>query len=104
MVGTVYAPRRPPFPVSSWQQVHVPEDLMSLGDLSGCATVKVRLDENAAETIFQGLVRRGATTCPQWKEAFRESDGLTVEFTHMVTTGRSLRGVIGEQVQGRIVD
>ena len=80
------------------------EDLISLGDLSGCATVTVRLDETAAETIFRGLVRRGATTSPHWKEAFRESDGLTLEFTHMLTRGRRLREVIGEQVRRRIVE
>ncbi|MDE0375985.1 MAG: hypothetical protein OXK16_08500 [bacterium] len=80
------------------------EDLMSLGDLSGCATVTVRLDETAAETIFKGLVRRGATTSPHWKEAYRDSEGLTLEFTHMLTRGRRLREVIGEQVRWRIAE
>ncbi|WP_420613123.1 hypothetical protein [Candidatus Spongiisocius sp.] len=74
------------------------EELTTLGDLSGCATVSVRLDEVAAETIFAGLVRRGATTIPHWVEAFNESGGLTLEFTHMLTRGQRLRDVINEQV------
>ena len=63
---------------------------MALGDLSGCATIAVQLDEAAAEAIYNGLVRRGTTTAPHWAEAFEKSDGLTLEFTHMLTSGRRL--------------
>jgi hypothetical protein len=78
------------------------EDLMTLGDLSGCATVTVRLDEKAAEVIHSGLVRRGATNVPHWREALTSSDGLTLEFTHLLMRGRRLSELIGEQVRRRI--
>lgn len=78
------------------------EDLMTLGDLSGSATITVRLDEAAAEAIFNGLSRRGATTAPHWAEAFAKSKGLTLEFTHMLTSGRRLQDVIDEQIRRRV--
>jgi hypothetical protein len=78
------------------------EDLMALGDLSGCATVGVDLDESAAEVIFEGLARRGATTTPHWREAFEKSRGLTMEFAHLLTRGRRLDDVISEQIRVRV--
>ncbi len=80
------------------------EDLITLGDLSDCVRIPIRLDETAAETIFRGLERRGATTVAHWAEAFANSDGLTLEFTHMLTRGRRLHDVISEQVRRRIAD
>jgi hypothetical protein len=78
------------------------EDLMALGDLSECATIGVQLDEAAAATIFEGLVRRGVTTAPHWREAFETAEGLTMEFTHLLTRGRRLDQVVGEQIRVRI--
>ncbi|MXY10001.1 MAG: hypothetical protein F4Z00_11020 [Acidimicrobiaceae bacterium] len=78
------------------------EDLTVLGGLAECATVAVRLDEQAAETIYGGLKRRGATTAPHWREAFEQADGLTLEFTHLLTRGQRLGEVIGDQVNARI--
>lgn len=80
------------------------EDLITLGDLSGCATVTLSLDETTAETIFRGLERRGATQVAHWAEAFTKSNGLTLEFTHMLTRGRRLREVLDEQVRRRIIE
>ncbi|MXY73948.1 MAG: hypothetical protein F4Y83_03310 [Acidimicrobiia bacterium] len=78
------------------------EDLFILGDLTGCATVKVQLDETAAEAIFKGLKRRGATTAVHWAEALASSKGLTLEFTHLLTRGQRLSELIGEQVRRRV--
>ena len=78
------------------------EDLATLGGLAECATVAVCLDEHAAETIHSGLVRRGATEVAHWREAFEQSDGLTLEFAHLLTRGRRLRDVIKDQISRRV--
>ena len=78
------------------------EDLFTLGDLADCTTVGVSLDEDAAATIHAGLVRRGATTVPHWREAFEQSRGLTLEFTHLLTKGTRLNDVLADQVADRI--
>ena len=80
------------------------EDLASLGGLADCATVTVRLDEQAAETVHSGLFRRGATEVAHWREAFEQSGGLTLEFVHLLTRGRHLRDVIDDQVTRRVVE
>ena len=80
------------------------EDLAALGGLAECATVAVRLDEHAAETIHSGLVRRGATEVAHWREAFEQSNGLTLEFAHLLTRGRRLRDVIDDQISRRVAE
>ena len=78
------------------------EDLFTLGDLADCTTVTVSLDEKAAAAIHAGLSRRGATTVPYWREAFEQSHGLTLEFTHMLTQGRRLTDVLADQIADRV--
>lgn len=80
------------------------EDLISLGDLSGCTTIAVALDEAAAEAIFNGLRNRDATDSPHWKEAFDQARGLTLEFTHMLTRGQRLGSVVTEQIRRRVAE
>lgn len=80
------------------------EDIFILGDLTGCATVKVQLDETAAATIFDGLKRRGATTAAHWAEALASSKGLTLEFTHLLIRGQRLDELVGEQVRRRLAE
>lgn len=78
------------------------EDLFSLGTLADCSTVRVSLDETAAETIHAGLIRRGATKIPHWREAFEKSDGLTLEYTHLLTQGTRLNDIVVDQIADRI--
>ncbi len=80
------------------------EDLTVLGSLTECATIAVQLDQHSAETIYRGLVRRGATSEAHWQEAFERSDGLTLEFTHLLTRGQRLRDVIEDQVRRRVIE
>lgn len=78
------------------------EDLVQLGPLAGVETLDVVLDEVSAEAIFAGLRRRGSTKAPHWREALQNSHGLTLEFTYLLTHGKRLREVIGDQVDDRV--
>ena len=80
------------------------EDLPTLGDLADCRTVGVSLDEDAAEAIHAGLTRRGATSVPHWREAFEQSRGLTLEFTHLLTQGTRLYDILADQVAKRVIE
>ena len=80
------------------------EDLPTLGDLADCRSVGVSLDEDAAEAIHAGLTRRGATSVPHWREAFEQSRGLTLEFTHLLTQGTRLYDILADQVAKRVVE
>ena len=78
------------------------EDLITIPALADCAQVDVRLNETTAAAIFEGLSRRGTTEFSDWREAYEQCDGLTLEFTHLLTRGERLAAVIGDQVDQRI--
>ena len=78
------------------------EDIMALGDLAECATVEVQLDQPTAESIYEGLASQGKTDLAHWLEAYEASEGLTLEYTHILTKGRRLGDVIGDQITRRV--
>ncbi len=77
---------------------------MPLETFGRCVVVRPRLDEDLAARIHNGLLDRSGTTEPHWREAYSQSDGLTLEFTHLLTQSRRLRDVIGDQVRDRVRD
>jgi hypothetical protein len=78
------------------------EDLYSVQSLSAAAQVDVVLDEPTARRIFEHLSGAGRTSATYWLEAFRAADGLTMEYTFLLTQGRRLSDVIRDQVARRI--
>lgn len=77
------------------------EDLFALRTLPACRLVHVALDEELAARIYRGLVRDEATKAPHWRAVYEKSAGLTLEFAHLLTRGRRLADVVGEQVRAR---
>ena len=63
--------------------------------------VQLRLDQVLAARIHGELARREATSAAHWLEAYEQSDGLTLEYTHLLTRGQRLRDVLAEQVRAR---
>jgi hypothetical protein len=62
------------------------------------------MDEDLAARIHAAVVADGLTGQPHWREAYERCDGLTLEFTHLLSRGRRLRDVVGEQVLARVRD
>lgn len=80
------------------------EDLQPLRSLPDCVLIEPQLDEKTAEQIYSALASSGATSAAHWRAAYREAKGLTLEYTHRLTSGRRLADVLGEQVRRRIDD
>ena len=80
------------------------EDLPPLRTLPNCMVVEVALNEAVAQEIHAKLFGTGATTVPHWRAAFEQANGLTLEYTHLLTRGRRLSAVVTEQVQRRIAE
>jgi hypothetical protein len=78
------------------------EDLFPLATLADCAVVQLRLDQVLAARIHGELAGRGVTSAAHWVEAYEQSDGLTLEYTHLLTRGQRLRDVVAEQVRARV--
>lgn len=80
------------------------EDVPSLATGSEVVHVRPQLDETVAARIHAELRDREVTATAHWREAFEAAGGLTLEFTHLLTRGRRLRDVVGQQVADRIRD
>ncbi|MGW5170034.1 hypothetical protein ACWEQ1_21825 [Streptomyces nodosus] len=80
------------------------EDLLPLRSRADCTQITVTLDEDVAQQIHAGLSASGATKAAHWREAYEAADGLTLEFTHLLTRGRRLSDVLSEQVDRRVVE
>lgn len=78
------------------------EDLMSLETLPSCTTVAVTLDEEVAAEIHKGLLDDGRTDVVHWRGAYEQAQGLTLEYTYLLTRGRRLADVVAEQVRSRV--
>ena len=63
--------------------------------------VPVRLDGNLAESVWQELSMRNQTSWSHWREPFEQSDGLMLEYVHILTRGKRLDDVISDQVRLR---
>lgn len=77
------------------------EDLDLLVEAAESLVVRPQLDEQLAQAIWTHLVEDGATTSASWIEALDQSDGLTLEFVHYLTTGVRLPETIAKQVKQR---
>ena len=68
----------------------------------GVVQVRPALDEHLAERIWQELRDSGETTWPEWREPFEASDGLLLEYGHLLTAGTRLGATIATQVDRRV--
>jgi len=78
------------------------EDTLPLETFGQCVVVRPRLDEDLAARIHTALVDSGVSEQPHWREAYERCDGLTLEFAHLLSRGRRLRDVVGDQVLARV--
>lgn len=78
------------------------EDIAVLGDLAESSVISVSLDERGAEAIYEGLKARNVCHLDHWREAYLNARGLTMEYTHLLTSGRRLAEVIADQVSVRV--
>jgi hypothetical protein len=77
------------------------EELLPLRTLPRGVLIPVGLDEEVAERIYYGLQQQSATTLPHWRDAYDKADGLTLEYTHLLTRGRRLSEVVNDQIRAR---
>lgn len=78
------------------------EDLFLLRSTSTSSILRPELDQILAERIWSALQQEGKAKLPHWKEAFEKSNGLLLEFVHLVTQGQRLEETVGEQIRRRI--
>jgi len=77
------------------------EDVALVTDQSDTEFIGVTLDEALAESVWRKLRTQRQTRWEHWREPFEQSEGLMLEYMHVLTQGRRLQAVIDEQVQQR---
>ncbi|MEP2761227.1 MAG: hypothetical protein ABJP66_19395, partial [Hyphomicrobiales bacterium] len=74
------------------------EDRRLIANQSDTAFSEIGLGESLAEGIWTKLTEEGKTHWAHWREPFELSEGLLLEYVHLLTRGRRLEAVIAEQV------
>ena len=77
------------------------EDVDFIADQSDTELISVSLDEILAESVWEKLSAANQTNWAHWREPFEQSEGLMLEYVHLLTQGKRLAAVIGEQVRQR---
>lgn len=77
------------------------EDIYLVANQSDTEFVHVSLDEGLAESVWKKLAIDSQTTWSHWREPFELSEGLMLEYVHILTQGGRLAAVIGDQVRQR---
>ena len=77
------------------------EDVNLVANQSDTVFIPVILDENLARTVWEKLSAGSHTNWTHWREPFEQSEGLMLEYVHLLTHGKRLAAVIGEQIRQR---
>ena len=77
------------------------EDVDLVADQSDTDLISVSLNEILAESVWGKLSAANQTNWAHWREPFEQSEGLMLEYVHLLTQGKRLAAVIGEQVRQR---
>ena len=78
------------------------EDVVLIANQSDTELIPISLDEKLAETVWYRLYEEKQTSWEHWREPFEQSEGLMLEYVHVLTQGRRLAAVIDEQIRQRL--
>jgi DNA-binding transcriptional ArsR family regulator len=80
------------------------EDLGLVGTIGKAEIVLPTLEETLAERIHSEFLREAKTGWEHWREPFEKSEGLLLEYTHILTRGARLSETIRGQIDQRLRD
>lgn len=78
------------------------EDLFVVRSAPAAAQVRPLLEHELAERIWHELQASGETAWPEWREPYEQSEGLLLEYGHLLTEGTRLDETIAAQVEQRV--
>ena len=69
------------------------EDVYLIANQSDTAFVQIALDEALAQSVWERLSQQHLTSWTHWREPFEQSEGLMLEYVHLLTQGQRLAAV-----------
>ena len=80
------------------------EDVSLIEERGRAAEVRAEPDNELARRLWEELRDRGKTEWPGWREPWNASNGLLLEYVHVLTEGRRMEDVLRDQVAARVLD
>ena len=77
------------------------EDVNLVANQSDTEFVPASLDPDLARIVWEKLTAANQTAWSHWREPFEQSEGLMLEYVHLLTQGRRLSAVIRDQIRLR---
>ena len=77
------------------------EDVSLIANQADTGFVSIQLDDELAQAVWEKLSAVNQTKWTHWREPFEQSQGLMLEYIHLLTQGRRLATVIEDQVRQR---
>ena len=77
------------------------EDVNLIANQSDTVFIPIALDDTLAQSVWQELFDRNLTSWCHWREPFEQSEGLMLEYVHILTQGQRLATVIADQMRLR---
>ncbi len=80
------------------------EDVTLIAERARAAEVRADPDDELAERLWRELSEAGKTSWAGWREPWKLSDGLLLEYVHILTRGQRMRELLADQVAARVSD
>ena len=80
------------------------EDVALIAERARATEVRAEPDDELAERLWKELRDAGKTDWKGWREPWRQSDGLLLEYVHILTRGRRMHELLSDQVTARTSD
>ena len=80
------------------------EDITLIAERARAVEVRADPDDDLAERLWRELCEVKKTNWAGWREPWRLSDGLLLEYVHILTRGQRMHDLLADQVAARISD
>lgn len=80
------------------------EDVPLIAERARAVEIRIAPDDELAERLWQELLEAGKTLWKGWREPWNMSEGLLLEYVHILTSGQRMHELLADQVATRISD
>lgn len=80
------------------------EDVTLIAERARAAEIRADPDDELAERLWRELREAEKTSWAGWREPWKMSDGLLLEYVHILTRGQRMHELLADQVAARISD
>ncbi len=80
------------------------EDVTLIAERARAVEIRAEPDDELAERLWRELREAEKTNWAGWREPWKMSDGLLLEYVHILTRGQRMHELLADQVAARISD